>query len=127
MVWVEAWDTFYVFYSGAPQTFQMLAAPYNFKPGASAANRVGETPPRGQLEPVSGFGQIWRGEMIGIDGARQRLGWATAAEFSFDTTYQCEATGASRLWSCYLRGPRGKVLWLSPDSTANVNLVWEEF
>jgi hypothetical protein len=126
MIWVESWDTFYVFFSGNNQTFERQSAPYNFKPGASAANRIGEKAPPGLFEPISGFGQIWRGEMIGIEAARSRLGWATAPEFSFDTTYQCAVSGSSRLWSCYLRGPTGKILWLRPDSTAGVNLLWQE-
>jgi hypothetical protein len=127
MIWVQAWDTFYVFFSGDQQTFERQSAPYNFRAGASPAYRISDKPPQGLLEPISGFGQIWRGELVGIENARARLGWATAPESSYDTTYQCAVTGASRLWSCYLRGPTGKLLWLRPDSTAGVNLIWNEY
>jgi hypothetical protein len=88
---------------------------------------VGETPPRSLVEPVSGFGQIRRGETIGKENVRQRLGWATASEFAFDVAYQCAVAGYARLWSCYLKDPRGKVLWLHPDSSAGANLVWDGY
>jgi hypothetical protein len=58
---------------------------------------------------------------------RQRLGWATGPELAFETAYQCElATAYYRLWSCYLLGPGGKVLYLRPDSSAQVRFLWEE-
>ena len=126
MIWLSKPDTFYVFYADG-KTFEMASAPYQFKSGASPNNRVGETPPRGMVEPVSGFGQIWRGEMSGIEKVRQRLGWATAPEFAFDAAYQCAVTGYARLWDCYLKDPRGKVLWLHPDSSAGAHLVWDEY
>ena len=58
--------------------------------------------------------------------ARQRLGWATAPEFGFDTAYQCATRAHPRSWSCYLRGPSGELLHLHPDSTAQVRLLWQE-
>lgn len=126
MIWMDQPDTFYIFYSDGKQTFESASAPYQFKPGAAPNNRVSEVIPRGFVEPISGFGQIWRGEMVGKENVRQRLGWAIAPEFAIETAYQCAVSGAPRLWTCYLKGPRGKVLRLHPDSSAGVNLVWEE-
>lgn len=126
MVWLPKPDTLFALYSGGEQTFEMLSAPYNFKPGAAQSNRVGGAP-KGLFEPINGFGQLWRGEFVGPSpSVRQRLGWATAPEFNFDAAYQCLIAG-TRLWSCYLRDPLGQVLWLRPDSTAQVNLVWSVF
>jgi hypothetical protein len=131
MVWVEDPDDFYVFYAGEDaqgfQTFDWILD-ITLKPGASEANRVGEDPPPGLYEPVSGFGMVWRGEIEGVrSDVRERLGWATEPEFGFDTAYQCTTPVHPRLWSCFLRGPRGEVLSLYPDSTAQVRLLWEEW
>jgi hypothetical protein len=46
----------------------------------------GETPPRGLLEPVRGFGKVWR-EGTGAR-VRERLGWATATEKGGEGAYQ---------------------------------------
>jgi len=125
IIWVEASDTFYVFHAEERQTFEQLPGPLRLKPGASVDNRAGETPPPQAFEPVSGFGLLWRGEVDGLEGVRQRLGWATAPEMSFNTTYQC-ATAGRGAWTCYLLGPSGSVLFLRPDSTAQAHFLWEE-
>lgn len=128
MVWTKNPDRFYVFTNHTPTSgaFEMLDARYSYKPGASPDQRVGETPPPGLFEPVSGFGQIWRGELHGIENVRARLGWATAPESAFDTAYQCEMQNSFfRLWRCYLRAPDGKVWRLAPDSTAQAHFLWE--
>lgn len=41
-------------------------------------------PPTGLHQPVRGFGLVWREE----PGVRDALGWATAAEASFDVSFQ---------------------------------------
>ncbi len=130
MIWVEDPDDFYVFYRGEDedgfQTFDWILD-VALKPGASEANRIGEEPPPGRYEPVSGFGLVWRGEIEGVrPDVRQRLGWATEPEFGFDTAYQCITPSHPRMWSCFLRGPRGEILYLHPDSTAQVRFLWEE-
>jgi hypothetical protein len=129
MVWVEDTDEFYIFYQGEDasdfQTFERLVG-LQLKPGASEDNRVPEEPPPGYLQPVSGFGLLWRGEVEHLSSdVRQRLGWATEPEFGYDTAYQCATPAHPRSWSCYLRGPKGELLYLHPDSTAQVRLLWE--
>jgi hypothetical protein len=129
MVWVEASDTFYVFYEpdpGEQPTMEMLIGPAQLKPGASPDNRVGETPPPGLYEPVSGFGLLWRDELEGLSGVRQRLGWALAPEFGYDTARQCVMPTLYRGWRCYLQGPVGQVLEMYPDSTAQARFIWQE-
>jgi hypothetical protein len=131
MIWVEDADDFYVFYQGKDeqgfQTFDWISD-IRLKPGASPDNRLGLTPPPGLQEPISGFGMVWRGEIEDVrPDVRQRLGWATEAEFGFTTAYQCETPSYPGMWSCFLRGPRGEVLYLRPDSTAQVRFLWEEW
>jgi len=131
MIWAEDADDFYVFYRGEDQqgfqTFDWVSD-IRLKPGASPDNRVGETPPPGLQEPVSGFGMVWRGEVEDVrSDVRQRLGWATEAELGFTTAYQCQTPTYPRMWSCFLRGPRGEILYLRPDSTAQVRFLWEEW
>lgn len=55
----------------------------------------GESPPAGRLEPIRGFGKVWRE----VGGIRQKLGWATAHENS--TTVQSQ------------RFERGEMIWLN--------------
>lgn len=43
-------------------------------------------PPAGLYQPVRGFGKLWREET----GVRDRLGWATAPEQGFDSTWQTQ-------------------------------------
>ena len=131
MVWIEDPDEFYVFYRGKDaqgfQTYDWISD-IRLKPGASPDHRVGETPPSGLLEPVSGFGMVWRGEIESVrSDVRRRLGWATEPEFGFDTAHQCETPSYPGMWDCFLRGPRGEIFALHPDSTAQVRWLWEEW
>jgi hypothetical protein len=131
MIWVEDADDFHVFYQGKDeqgfQTFDWISD-IRLKPGASPDNRLGQTPPPGLQEPVSGFGMVWRGEIEDVrSDVRQRLGWATEAEFGFTTAYQCVIPTYPRMWSCFLRGPQGEIFYLRPDSTAQVRFLWDEW
>jgi len=123
MIWTEQPDRFYIFFADNHE-FVWLDAPYTAKPGTP----VDETPPPGYVVPVSGFGKLWRDEIEGVSDhrVRERLGWATEAEFAFDTAYQCEVEGYPRMWNCYLRAPSGKVLLLYPESTVRVRFLWRE-
>jgi hypothetical protein len=130
MIWVEAIDAFYLLFdkgfypSDSRQVFQRVG-PLALKPGASKDNRVGETPPAGYYEPVSGFGLIWRNEVENLDtNIRAALGWAREPEFGFNTTLQCEQQQTYSSHTCYLRGPSGKVIELGWG--AYVGSVWSE-
>jgi len=124
MIWVEQSERLYVFFADDYE-FTWLEAPYTIKPSTPMV----ETPPPGYVLPVGNFGQLWRDEIEGVSGhrVRERLGWATEAEIVFDTAHQCEVEGYPRMWSCYLRGPDGKVLRLYPESTAQVRFFWKEW
>ncbi len=123
MIWVEASDTYYVFLNhdenvsereqgwSTLTSLRIIEGPLALKPGAAPDNRVAETPPDGLFEPVSGFGLVWRGEVVGAESLRAALGWAVEPEVGFDTVYQCETScGAS--WDCYLQGPEGEIFHL---------------
>jgi hypothetical protein len=129
MVWIEESDTFCVFYEGEDaqgrQSFDWVPA-QNVKPGASQENRVGENPPPGLYEPVSGFGLVWRGEVEGIDPqVRARIGWATEPEFGFTTATQCSIPAVPGAWSCYLRGPRGEIIRHGAVTNTGYPVVWD--
>jgi hypothetical protein len=129
MLWVEETDEFYVFESELDRYRDPLVHTtmgLELKPGASEDHRVGEDPPPGRYEPVSGFGLIWRGEVEWpeVGDARERLGWATEPEFGFDTAIQEAILPCPRGQAVYLRGPRGQILRLAPASTAGWPLVW---
>jgi hypothetical protein len=51
--------------------------------------RGGESPPNGLLEPVRGFGEVWRNN----PDVRSALGWATAAEIGATSTLQAFERG----------------------------------
>jgi len=63
----------------------------------------GQTPPSGLIEPVRGFGKVWR-EGTGAK-VRERLGWATAPEKGGDGAYQ--------------RFQRGEMYWSS-----TIDKIW---
>jgi hypothetical protein len=123
MFWIEALDQFYVLLDHHEQVSQnptdwssltslrIVPGPLDLKPGASPDNRVEETPPPGFFEPVSGFGLLWRGEVVGTEDLRAALGWAEEPEYGFDTVYQCEMSCGSQ-WNCYLQGPEGETFHL---------------
>ena len=134
MIWIEALDTYYVLYdrfftpAGRPspsatlRSLQIVDGPLDLAPGASPDSRVDETPPDGRFEPISGFGLVWRGEVVGTEGIRARLGLAEEQEHGFATVYQCEMNCGS-YWDCYLQGPNGQILhlyWL-----AHAGHFWE--
>ena len=126
MIWTKTSDTFYVFLNGEGdnQVFE-FASHVRLKPGASPNNRVGGEP-AGRIDPVSGFGMLWRGEFEEFSNVRARLGWGLLPEFAYTSAYQCELGYGTHLWVCYLRVPDNKVLKLRPDSTAQVHYLWRQ-
>lgn len=136
MIWVKASDTFFIlFNAGAlPNDSRPAFIQYQslrLKPGASPDNRVGETPPSGLYEPVSGFGLIWRGEVegefssLGTLTMQQALGWAVEPESGFDTAHQCETSSTYSDRTCYLRAADGRIIVLGYGAyTGNVWWVY---
>lgn len=117
MLWVQSIDAYYIL-SGATSGDYRFTVGLVLKPNGSPDNRVGTPPPPGLVEPVSGFGLLWRGEVVGVDGVREQLGWALEAEAPFSTPYQC--TAAPETAVCYVRDPDGRLTELGPG-------VWRQW
>jgi hypothetical protein len=65
-------------------------------------------PPPNLLQPVRGFGLLWRNNPV----IRERLGWATAIEEGYEGNLQAAVNG-----TFYLEGPQGEVFQLSSGQT----------
>lgn len=109
MLWVQTGDVYHVLLGSASGTLRTVRGPLTLRAGGSPDNRVGTPPPPSLFEPVSGFGLLWRGEVVGVDGLRDALGWAVESEAGFQATQQCRSEAAL----CYLRGPDGGLLELA--------------
>ena len=106
MIWVnESGGLIYVFYSNG--TFQRF--PDGFIAGQDP-DSGGETPPSGLIEPVRGFGKVWRTMM----GVRDGVGWGITPEAGDNATIQDFANG--RL--IYLP-TRGNILALTYSGSQN--------
>jgi len=95
MVWVDTTPgVIYVFYNTG--NFQRFNDTYNANVDPVSG---GETAPAGLIEPVRGFGKVWRN----ANGVRDGLGWALAAESGTNAVIQNFSTG--------------RMLYVSPRST----------
>ena len=78
--------------------------------------QAGYAPPPGLLEPVRGFGRVWRDELEGGPDGSVDLGWAIVPEQGFAGTWQ--------------PFERGLMLWNPVDAQLYVLLdggAWERF
>ncbi len=69
---------------------------------------AGLTPPEGLIQPVRGFGKVWR-EQLGGPGAA--IGWATGPEVGYEARWQYMALGL------LLTDDEGRVYALRSDGT----------
>lgn len=133
MIWSAANDTYIVLFNlGATAAdgrlvfirLQTLA----LKPGADVDNRIDETPQPGLVQPVRGFGHIWRDEVYGdfavLGGQTMRaaIGWAVEPEYAITTAIQCAVARPDASQICYLRAPGERIIAL--ESSASGNLWW---
>jgi hypothetical protein len=89
--------------------------PDEFKDGQPESDPA-IVPPQGLLQPVRGFGLVWRTQ----ERVRNRLGWATAGELPFDGMLQGDATVEHGVM--YIRAKDGNIFELS-DKGANWKLI----
>lgn len=66
-------------------------------------------PPEGLREPERGFGQVWRD----TPGVRDRLGWATSAEETYNAFVQRATLGEQT--QLFFTNPAGEVITLVPE------------
>lgn len=127
MLWVSR-TTFvqekliYVFFDDG--TFQQFDD--TWKDGDPASGNL--TPPAGLIEPVRGFGKVWR-EGTGAR-VRERLGWATKAETGGNGAYQRFQKGEmywsqtiDKIWVLY--GTVNEVQYPAPTPTTGQPLKYE--
>ena len=108
MIWLEYNQTIYIFYDlGDPPTYATY--PNTFEEGDPERD-PGITPPSGLLQPIRGFGKVWREQ----PEVRSRLGWATASESGFETWQQrYEGFGMHNV-TIWMEGVGGTVYELAP-------------
>jgi hypothetical protein len=104
MIWAGSQNTIFVIYASnkAPRWSQY---PDTWKDGMPDSD-PGLVPPAGMLQPIRGFGLVWRGKR----GVRDRLGWATGPEMPFQGDFQLDTDG-----NRYVEGAHGEVYRLSGD------------
>lgn len=108
MLWVGELDRIYVLYADDSPAWSAFVD--EFDEGEPADDPT-LTPPAGLYQPVRGFGRVWRSQ----PGVRDRLGWATAPEAGYVTTWQ--TTSYTRYNQVYLRGLDGGVYHLHPEGS----------
>jgi len=105
MIWVEAQARIYAVFEDG-KTPRWAQFPDNFKDGDPERDDS-LIPPPGLLQPVRGFGLVWRTN----PRVRDRLGWATTPEVPFEGMYQADSSEAS-VATLYLRTRDGGILAL---------------
>ncbi len=109
MIWLAATNQIFILYADDQHSPRWDVAQNSWVEGMPEEDPSIEPPP-GLYEPIRGFGRAWRGE--GFIVPRDRLGWASAAEFRIEPAYQCDS--APKYNTCYLLGPNG-VIVLEPE------------
>jgi len=67
------------------------------------------TPPTGLLQPIRGFGKLWREN----SDVQNQLGWATAQEQGFDTLWQQQIAESIGQGNAFLRTLNGQIIQLN--------------
>ena len=110
MVWVGAEDRIYVLFHD-PQYRRWRAYQDEWDEGDPTMDPTIE-PPAGLLQPVRGFGLVWREN----PEVRERLGWALREEQGYETALQ--RTSHVRYPDLYIRAADGGVWKLGPNGSA---------
>lgn len=113
MIWVQSQSRIYVLFNDN-QKPAWTFFPDEFKDGQPESDPA-LSPPAGMLQPIRGFGLVWRSH----GAVKQRLGWATARETPFDGAFQGDADSDSVM---YLRDKDGTILALA-DKGASWKLI----
>jgi hypothetical protein len=123
-----AWQTFergsMIYLQGTPGSIYVLTSDARFRRfddtfvSGVDPESGGETPPPGLLEPIRGFGKVWRSNL----DVRAQLGWATQTESGDTVTVQLFERGRA----LYLPG-RGQTFVLSDDGTLPGGGTWRAF
>ncbi len=104
MIWLGEQQRIYVLYQDGKNP-SWAPYPDEFKDGQPESDPA-FTPPSGLLQPIRGFGLLWRGRK----DVRDRLGWAIQQEQSYTGQFQGDATVEGGVM--YIRARDGSVLEL---------------
>lgn len=105
MIWLGTTQEIYVLYAdGSDPTWQVFPDNYTDNQPASDESLV---PPPDRLQPVRGFGLVWRENTE----LQDRLGWAVEAEVGYDGIIQTSPQEVT-----YLRLRDGGIIAISPES-----------
>ena len=117
MVWLQELGRYYIL-PGDPLAAQGGQVQVVADPLEIVQDTAGQIlPPQGLLAPVSGFGLVWRGDVVGSPGFRDELGWALEPELGYQAIWQCDdaVPSGGRSWqTCYLLGPDQRVIMFHP-------------
>lgn len=106
MIWIQGNRNIYVLFSDTTQPQWQLYVD-QWEEG-QPVNDPGLVPPAGLIQPVRGFGLVWRNQ----PNVRDRLGWATSPELSYDGALQDAGS------SVYVRAQQGGILQLESGGRA---------
>lgn len=110
MIWVEAQDRIYVIFEDgrAPQWAQY---PDNFGEGDPDRDES-RVPPSGLVQPIRGFGLVWRS----VTRVEERLGWAVGPEVAFEGAIQMDSAEPS-IATQYVRMRDGGIVALNAETS----------
>lgn len=113
MFWLGARVRIYVLYADtASHSYSALQDPWH---AGLPESDPGIEPPAGYVQPVRGFGMVWRGEDSAYLNVRERLGWGLEPETGYTASFQCDSP--PKYVTCYLTGPDGRVWVLEPEGS----------
>lgn len=111
MIWLQPSQTIYVFFTSYGGTsYRSYEDTFTDGDPESDPNL---TPPSGLLQPIRGFGKVWRQN----EELRTNLGWATAGESGFETwrqTYQGMGMHNIMIW---IKDINQNILELDPSAS----------
>jgi hypothetical protein len=104
MIWLESSDSIYTFnWDGSWRIFEDKYSE------DQPENDPSIVPPQGYLQPVRGFGKVWREH----PEIRDELGWALGRELGFESALQTQEVEAADLTVVFMRAFNGQVLALT--------------
>lgn len=109
MIWIQARDEIFVLFADDQvRRWQVFAD--LFEEGMPEYDPT-LMPPPGRLQPIRGFGLVWRNDAE----VRSRLGWALRPEQGFTTRIQ--ATARERYNVLFIQAPDGGIWQLDPEGS----------
>lgn len=110
MLWIAEEDRIIVLYGYDQYTTKYASYQDNWNEGEPDHDPTLQ-PPEGLQQPIRGFGLVWRT----YPEVRDRLGWASAGEFGYNTIIQL--TTRYKYNETYIRAADGNVWHLGPEGS----------